>query len=598
MVLVGERVATQRAARNIAPRAPTSLAENFNTATTAWQLSETFLARDLALERAYDDYIGDIFAETGTKLSNPVPGSFFKPDFPGEQDRREEAFREQVAKLGVEPLSRDDIEERSFGIVRDAVEANELVRAGARTSGTVGQFAGGALAAIADPPVLASMAVGAPAATGVLRAMAIEGLIGAGSEAFIQPSVQTFRAEVGLPSGFSEGLRNVAFAAGGGAVFSGAIRGGIQGFRALRGAAAEIVAAPARTRLQRDAARFVEREAALESETPFRPTRSAQEEHIDRTTQAQRDVERGEGTSVRDEPISATRTEPTVAQRPPSDIDSVGAAFDVGRAARQNVLEEFGGIEAQKIARETAQELIQGPLENLVRLARGGARRPQVRSLIDFLREAGGIVDEAGELRSIGITGRTRPGLIRKTGKSLDEAGEAAHEAGFFQERPTIPELLDAVSDDFSGRRRFRPQDQTALAEFETTRRGAEEVNRAFNELDIDIKKLSNDQIAARVRGIAEAPLPQRPLDAGERQSSEARLMAEDAEALNARADEADDILEAQARATYENRLDEEIYIGEEGDTRRVRAGDLLDDLDQDDAILREWKECLNEPPF
>lgn len=100
-------------------------------------------------------------------------------------------------------------------------------------------------------------------------------------------------------------------------------------------------------------------------------------------------------------------------------------------------------------------------------------RRGPVDALT-FLADRGGLRDDEGHAlrtRSRGQGGGSRdlpqfaPGgghLFRKAGMSIDEAGEALHEAGYFQERPTTSQVLDLL-DRSATERQYRPQDMPAI---------------------------------------------------------------------------------------------------------------------------------------
>lgn len=84
------------------------------------------------------------------------------------------------------------------------------------------------------------------------------------------------------------------------------------------------------------------------------------------------------------------------------------------------------------------------------------ARQPVQRppSLIDFLRDTGGLVDEGAELSARDLAGQT-DAINRftsgKTRQQLDDAARAAWEAGYFPDmevRPTINQFLDALDRD------------------------------------------------------------------------------------------------------------------------------------------------------
>ena len=100
---------------------------------------------------------------------------------------------------------------------------------------------------------------------------------------------------------------------------------------------------------------------------------------------------------------------------------------------------------------ETARQL--RSLASLSEWAREAPKRPPQR-LISFLRNAGGIQDQMGEVTNLTGGKRYRGfGLVSSRGMPLDEAGLQAWEAGFIPtpERPTIAEFLDYLDRDLAG---------------------------------------------------------------------------------------------------------------------------------------------------
>ena len=589
--------------------------DNFAASAQATLLSETTIADTLSLERAYDSYIREIEEATGQRLDNPIrvePLNILPFGEPGRTRRRIEQVRRdrfaaETARLAEQHTgafrirSPEQLRDDAFAIVHGAIDRNRRIAAGAGTAGQIGQFLGAAGGVVADPPVLASMFVGAPAATGILRTMMIEAGIATTTEAVIQPSIQRFRARAGLPSGVAEAFKNIGLAAAGGGVFAGGIRAIAGGVRSLSGGVREL---RVRNAQERAAARYLERQAALQEETPFGPAGAA--EHVERTSQAQRDLAEGVPARGAEDPAAAVRQDVLearlAADRAPIEEgdDAAAAAFDAGRTLREEAVAEGADANRLRADKETARRLAGQPdLDTMLDAARRGAQRPTgVRSLIDTLRGAGGIRDQGGELRHIGITGRTRPGLINnRAGMSLDEAAELAFESGFFGpnragfgERPTISDFLEKLRDDFEGRRVFRADDQAVLDEFDRIRAGIDEFTRQFDALGLDIRKLSNEELRDALSRIIDEPLPDA-AGAGRQDAAVAARAAEDI--ATGHADAVDDAVEVGIRATYEDRLDELIWIGEGDEIERVRAGDVLDRIADEDDHVKEWFDCL-----
>jgi len=70
------------------------------------------------------------------------------------------------------------------------------------------------------------------------------------------------------------------------------------------------------------------------------------------------------------------------------------------------------------------------------------------KSVLQFIKEKGGIADYKGELSNLGITNKTLPGLLRKKGSKgigIDDVGQKLYEAGYFEDRPTVSKILDFI---------------------------------------------------------------------------------------------------------------------------------------------------------
>lgn len=153
---------------------------------------------------------------------------------------------------------------------------------------------------------------------------------------------------------------------------------------------------------------------------------------------------------------------------PSNEIGSVeeAAARDAGRYAPATAPNERG-----ELTRQTVR-------------AYNGAEVPKVGpiDLVGFLRLRGGLADQGGELSHMGLTNQARRGmdfvgqeqrfgpLVNEQGARLDDAAEAAWEAGYFPdhtERPTTAEFLDALRDTHEGRNRhFLPEDYAEIDRF------------------------------------------------------------------------------------------------------------------------------------
>ena len=115
-------------------------------------------------------------------------------------------------------------------------------------------------------------------------------------------------------------------------------------------------------------------------------------------------------------------------------------------------------------------------------LLKGRKVKDTRQSLTQFLKQNGGLKDFGGELKAMDA-GKQIIGLINnKNGRNLDDMALAAWEAGYFpqsSERPTVNDLLDAISEELGGRKRYNEEAPYSLED---------EVNQLAEDLDrIDI---------------------------------------------------------------------------------------------------------------
>src|SRR4029077_21078307 len=93
---------------------------------------------------------------------------------------------------------------------------------------------------------------------------------------------------------------------------------------------------------------------------------------------------------------------------------------------------------------------------------------------------------------------------INKNGRTLDELGEAAQQAGFFHERPTVAELLDHLDNDMRGMNPVvRIQDQEglmALRDHAQTMQELERVGIAGAKTADEARQIMSSQLGPRPR--------------------------------------------------------------------------------------------------
>lgn len=234
-----------------------SNADLFSAAYDSLQYVDNANAAETALMRAYEDRIATIHEATGVQLANPMREAAQSlrqsPPISGAQlwsgqgedyqartrriyDGAQQNFARQLSDIaqqypaqarliGAErPVSQD-----ALTIARNADKRFETLFQSRNDLWKWGiAFAGGGLASLNDPfTVGALMAGGGPGAAKtiggrILSTALSEALVNGATEAILQPQVQNWRAQAGLPSGFDEAMKNVGFAT----AFGGALGAG------------------------------------------------------------------------------------------------------------------------------------------------------------------------------------------------------------------------------------------------------------------------------------------------------------------------------------------------------------------------------------
>ena len=145
-------------------------------------------------------------------------------------------------------------------------------------------------------------------------------------------------------------------------------------------------------------------------------------------------------------------------------IPSIKNSF---KKKERDVLSEINDLLAQqveledyldKFVKEVDVKLTDKELEILEKFkeAKRIVRTVRPKSLLQWIKETGGIYDYDGELRAMGITNSTNPGLLRKNKTKeteQDNVALRAWKAGYFvgKEQPTVNDLLDLIDRQASG---------------------------------------------------------------------------------------------------------------------------------------------------
>jgi len=180
-------------------------------------------------------------------------------------------------------------------------------------------------------------------------------------------------------------------------------------------------------------------------------------------------------------------------------------AYDDGVERKLNPLRrEIEDLEMTKLRRGEevkqrgeeieAGEFREADIRSALRIVEGGAPKPKgVKTLTQFIHGEGGLVDFSGELAHMGINNRSRPGFVRSQrariqgdggGWAIDDMARHAWEKGYFPEhlndRPSVREFLEALSDDFNKHRAVvRAQDRDAFR-----------LNELIDQLEADLSRV------------------------------------------------------------------------------------------------------------
>ena len=619
------------AVRNPALGPPATLGESLEAAYDDIFKSGLTISVGGERSRQYDSYIDRIEKETGQKLFHPdfrrppgLPEDPFVGDIYAPKDYGEIDFFREVNELAktnpdMEVLSRELIMQRV--IKSRAKTRSRLMDVQARTD-TMTAIASAILSApafLADPPIMLTMPFGAAWSTGILRAALIDMGVVTAIEVPVQTIVQAQAAALGEGFDLGKLSLNVITAGVGAGFFSGAIRGSVRG---VTGTRALIQAArgrrPLLKRLERQALNVLERQDELATLSPFRRTQDGAVEHEIRLSEAQRAIQEGRPAEMSPHPASSVREDavPPVASREASAAAKeaareVGIEVDEVQEAVAKLREATIIGQANDNARATILEIF-GPLvtrpdelKELVRQLRVRPKPPSVRTLINFLRREGGLREAGDELKSIGITGRTRPGLVNRRGLSFDDAALRSFEEGFFPElggRPTIAQFLSALDEEFRGLNvRVRPGDEAILADFRAIDDFLEAAQRALDDLDINVKTLEekalvnrlNDEMAEGRREAGAAPVESEGTrrSLGRAQQAKARI-----ERAEVNEDLALDALEADVRARVETKQagDVPFFLDDGAGNSVARTPkQVLDDIANDEVLMKEFEACV-----
>jgi hypothetical protein len=138
------------------------------------------------------------------------------------------------------------------------------------------------------------------------------------------------------------------------------------------------------------------------------------------------------------------------------------------RAAVAQLLEDRP-VDVQPIV---DQAVADAPVQAARKRAAKAKAAPAPVPLSRFLAAKGGIIDQGGDLAAMDAHRHFEPGLgklVRRADNpkamTLDRAREAAAEAGYLHPDSTVADLLDAIAEDMTPRRFYRPEDDAVAAQ-------------------------------------------------------------------------------------------------------------------------------------
>lgn len=558
-----------------APGAPVTLGESISSSYGAMSETELSLSGEAAIHGEWESLLDTVRKQTGERFPNPRDAHQYRSSLkdPRVRETEERRIFGELTKLktiypDLPVLSPEDIRRKIADRRREVRKTRAKVAE--RETGTVswlGPLIGGGGAAITDPPVLASLFFGAPLASGILKTALIEARIGAASEILVQGQVQGSRRQFGERPSMSQAVENIGLATVGGGVFGGMLRALGRGGAAVRREASSLVRRadrlPEQSTAVEDALAHTRRRADLEDVDPF--VAAGRAEHVERMTAAEIAIREGRVADL-GEPVHPVRKDVL------ETVPHVGQ-LELSERAKAAVLT------LQPLIGERARF---GAFIEELRSPR--AKVADAQTLLGFLRAEGGLRPDP-ELRALGITPRQFPGLLRKTGRTLDDAGLRAAEGGFFERRPDISELLDAIDEQINrGRPLRRLEAEGRLIE----REALDDLGEALGEAGIDIHRMTPEEVARAVdRMSREIATAAQDRGMGEAAVSAARVADDPAPAT-------DDILRAEVEQIYADRMDDTIWIeGNDGSPQQVTVRELLEAIERDQDDLEALRVCV-----
>lgn len=300
-----EKLAMQQAA----PDLPIGFGEAFRTSVDTRAKFSGTLAENSNRYDVWQKTLDRFEELTGEALPNPEVGD--GQTIRGQIAKRFDARRADIGDL--KAPEEQDVAAGALQTAQDARARDTAAQGRARDFGAgLGFFTGDAAAAMADPVNIAGMALGAPAAAGILRTALMEGGAALLSETAVQASTYGFKTQADPTFSLGDAASEVAAAGVGGAVLGGGIKGLASVWRRYRGSGAAV------PRHVVDAGNVVDSEADIATSNPF-PDAAGEAKHTGALAKAVDDVSAGRPVDV------SEAVGPVVAREGLADLDPPAA---------------------------------------------------------------------------------------------------------------------------------------------------------------------------------------------------------------------------------------------------------------------------------
>ena len=144
---------------------------------------------------------------------------------------------------------------------------------------------------------------------------------------------------------------------------------------------------------------------------------------------------------------------------------------------------DLNNLTDEQITSENLKEYVLGVLSQ--------PRPKEPKTLTRFIASKGGLKEQSGELKTMGIDGRKGRGLLNnKSGLDFDRAREAAMEEGYLEPDTSVADFLYALRGDFTGTDPvYRQADQGDVGVYEEYTKAEELADRAGIDVDRELKK-------------------------------------------------------------------------------------------------------------